>query len=97
MMRAKFWSLDEKGRAYCELCPHGCRIGKGRSGLCGVRRMEDGELRAAGYGVVSSVALDPIEKKPLYHFLPGSPIFSVGGWGCNLSCAFCQNWSISQR
>jgi len=59
--------------------------------------MAGGELKAIGYGLISSAAVDPIEKKPLYHFLPGSRIFSIGGWGCNLSCVFCQNWSISQR
>lgn len=68
-----------------------------KAGLCGVRRNDAGVLRAVGYGRVSSAGLDPIEKKPLYHFLPGSDIFSVGGWGCNLSCSFCQNWSISQE
>jgi len=62
-----------------------------------VRVAEGGGIKAAGYGVMSSVSMDPIEKKPLYHFLPGSTIFSVGGWGCNLRCVFCQNWSISQQ
>lgn len=97
MTRAKFWSRGETGEVRCDLCPHACRIREGQTGRCGVRRMDGGELTAAGYGLVSSAAVDPIEKKPLYHFLPGSRIFSIGGWGCNLSCAFCQNWGISQR
>lgn len=57
----------------------------------------DGELRAAGYGLISSAHVDPIEKKPLYHFHPGEPIYSIGGWGCNFGCTFCQNWTISQK
>jgi len=62
-----------------------------------IRRVEAGELTAAGYGLLSSANVDPIEKKPLYHFRPGSAIFSIGGWGCNFACVFCQNWTISQQ
>ena len=78
------------------LCPHGCVLVEGASGLCHSRKVVNGELIAFGYGLISSAGLDPIEKKPLYHFRPGSDIFSIGGWGCNFSCSFCQNWSISQ-
>lgn len=94
---AMFWHGRDDGKIACDLCPHGCILGEGGSGLCRVRIVDGGELRAAGYGLVSSAALDPIEKKPLYHFRPGTEIFSVGGWGCNFACPFCQNWTISQQ
>ena len=81
----------------CGLCPHGCSIQDGEFGLCGVRGCKDGEVFLPFYGAVSSLALDPIEKKPLYHFRPGSMILSLGFLGCNLSCPFCQNWHISQN
>jgi pyruvate formate lyase activating enzyme len=80
----------------CELCPHRCRISEGKAGICRYRRNEGGRLVAGNYGRVSSSGYDPIEKKPLYHFRPGSTIFSVGTVGCNLGCGFCQNWQISQ-
>ena len=96
MREARYWTAVGGGRLVCELCPHACRIADGKSGRCGVRIASGGRLMAAGYGLLSSAHLDPIEKKPLYHFHPGSGIFSIGGWGCNLSCSFCQNWSISQ-
>ena len=80
----------------CLLCPHFCRIKAGNSGICGVRLNENGTLVAASYGKVSALHLDPIEKKPLYHFFPGSKILSVGSIGCNLDCAYCQNHDISQ-
>jgi len=96
MKTAKFWHADANGMIYCDLCPQGCRLTEGKAGLCRVRGVRDGELKAMGYGLISSVGVDPIEKKPLYHFRPGSMIFSFGGWGCNLSCEFCQNWTISQ-
>lgn len=93
---ALFWHPVEAGKAQCDLCPHGCRIAEGQVGLCRVRGRRDGELKSLGYGRISSAALDPIEKKPLYHFHPGSQIFSIGGWGCNFACSFCQNWTLSQ-
>lgn len=96
MKTAKHWHSVEGGGVQCDLCPHNCRIHDGRSGICRVRRAEEGKLLCAGYGHVSSASLDPVEKKPFYHFHPGRSIFSVGGWGCNLTCRFCQNWSISQ-
>jgi pyruvate formate lyase activating enzyme len=95
--RAKYWSPGADGRVCCQLCPHRCRIAEGESGLCRARRAAGGALLAAGYGSLSSVANDPVEKKPLYHFLPGSSVLSAGGWGCNFHCRFCQNWTISQE
>ncbi|HOP64277.1 MAG TPA: AmmeMemoRadiSam system radical SAM enzyme [Spirochaetota bacterium] len=80
----------------CRLCPHRCHISEGKSGICGVRENRKGKLYSTIYGEVTSMAMDPIEKKPLYHFYPGSEIFSIGTKGCNLRCPFCQNWSISQ-
>lgn len=80
----------------CTLCPHQCLIREGRDGICRVRRNEGGILMAGAYGSLSSIHLDPVEKKPLYHFYPGRNIFSIGSWGCNMHCACCQNWQISQ-
>ena len=97
MKSAGYWHAEDDGRVVCELCPQGCCVAEGGIGLCGVRGVEKGQLVARGYGRVSSASNDPIEKKPLYHFFPGTEVFSIGGWGCNLSCSFCQNWSISQR
>jgi pyruvate formate lyase activating enzyme len=92
-----FWHTDDNGKIECDLCPHHCRPAEGKSGLCGVRLAQAGKLYAAGYGLISSAHNDPIEKKPLYHFRPGKSIFSIGGWGCNFKCGFCQNWTISQQ
>lgn len=80
----------------CQLCPHRCHIHDGKSGICGVRENRGGTLYTSIYGEVTSMAMDPMEKKPMYHFYPGSEIFSIGTKGCNLRCPFCQNWSISQ-
>lgn len=96
MKNAVFWRTTESGIIQCELCPHHCVIAEKKTGLCGIRRVDDGGLVAAGYGRLSSLHNDPIEKKPLFHFHPGSEIFSIGGWGCNFACRFCQNWQISQ-
>ncbi|MEI6970851.1 MAG: AmmeMemoRadiSam system radical SAM enzyme [bacterium] len=96
-MKAAYQRQLPGGKIRCDLCPHHCVIAEGATGLCKVRGVRGGELSALCYGMVSSAALDPIEKKPLYHFYPGSMIFSIGGWGCNFSCSFCQNWSISQQ
>ena len=82
-------------RKSCPVCPHHCALSEGQSGLCRARGMRDGEIVPLNYGVVSSLALDPIEKKPLARFHPGSVILSVGSYGCNLRCPFCQNWEIS--
>lgn len=97
MQAAMFWHVADSDKIECELCPHHCRLADGKRGLCGVRLAQAGKLLAAGYGLISSAHNDPIEKKPLYHFHPGAQIFSVGGWGCNFKCKFCQNWTISQQ
>lgn len=80
----------------CELCPKNCRITEGHSGDCRARMVVDGELRAVTYGKPCAIHVDPVEKKPLFHFLPGTPILSLATAGCNLHCKFCQNWTISQ-
>ncbi len=80
----------------CELCPKNCRITEGHSGDCRSRIVVDGELRAVTYGKACAVHIDPVEKKPLFHFLPGTSILSLATAGCNLHCKFCQNWAISQ-
>ncbi len=79
----------------CRLCPHFCLLNVGQTGICGVRKNINGILYASNYGIVSALHLDPIEKKPLYHFYPGREILSVGTIGCNLFCNFCQNWEIA--
>jgi pyruvate formate lyase activating enzyme len=97
MKEALYYERNEGKTVTCRLCPHRCRIAVGRRGLCGVRENRAGVLFSMNYGRVSSIALDPVEKKPLYHFHPGEFILSVGSVGCNLSCLFCQNWSISKE
>lgn len=89
-----FEKCDDK--IHCKLCPHNCIIGDGKFGLCSVRTNEDGALKTINYGEITSIAEDSIEKKPLYHFKPGKFILSVGSFGCNFSCGFCQNYAISQ-
>ncbi len=91
-----FEKLDNK-EVECTLCPHRCKISAGATGLCRVRENKDGVLYSKNYALVSSLGLDHVEKKPLYHFYPGSNILSIGTFGCNLSCSFCQNWRISQE
>ncbi|HHT9134463.1 MAG TPA: AmmeMemoRadiSam system radical SAM enzyme [Candidatus Avalokitesvara rifleensis] len=85
----------EDGRVQCFLCPHRCIIAPGRLGFCGARQNIDGKLYSLIYGRVSSVCADPIEKKPLYHFYPGSVAYSIGSLGCNMRCGDCQNWQIA--
>jgi pyruvate formate lyase activating enzyme len=93
---AEAYEKLEGGTVRCLLCPHLCEIAEGRSGICGVRENEGGVLFARSYGICTSLAVDPIEKKPLYHFEPGSLILSVGSYGCNFRCPYCQNAEISQ-
>lgn len=87
----------EKEKPLCGVCPRGCRLGEGEQGACHARRGMGGKVISDSYGVVAALALDPIEKKPLYHFHPGSQILSVGSYGCNLGCPFCQNYEIAQQ
>jgi pyruvate formate lyase activating enzyme len=86
-----------KGKAQCLLCPHFCKIATGKSGICGVRKNTGEEIALQTYGVLSGYSLDPVEKKPLYHFFPGYNILSAGSFGCNMRCDFCQNFHISQN
>jgi pyruvate formate lyase activating enzyme len=84
-------------KAECLLCPHYCKIADGKAGICGVRKNTGGKITLQTYGAVSGYSLDPVEKKPLYHFFPGYNILSVGSYGCNMRCDFCQNYHISQN
>jgi pyruvate formate lyase activating enzyme len=95
MKEAYLWSRKD-GAALCHLCAHRCRIGEGERGLCAVRENRGGTLYSLVYGKLISRAIDPIEKKPLYHFLPGTTTYSIATAGCNFRCDFCQNWQISQ-
>lgn len=96
MREALFWEKQGEGdKVQCRLCPQLCVIAGGRTGFCRVRRNENGTLYTMNYSQVSSYGVDPIEKKPLYHFYPGTDIFSAGTVGCNLRCGFCQNWQIA--
>ena len=93
---AMFWERLEGDRGQCHLCAHECRISESRFGVCGVRQNVKGVLHTLAYGRLIAANIDPIEKKPLYHFLPGSISYSVATIGCNFKCGFCQNWQISQ-
>ena len=90
-----FHSLDD-GRVQCDVCPRYCKLHDGQRGLCFVRAAEAGKVVLTTYGRSSGFCIDPIEKKPLNHFLPGTPVLSFGTAGCNLTCKFCQNWDISK-
>ncbi len=95
--RAEYQKMGNRdGEVICLLCPHACVLPNGAFGRCGVRQNRNGELRCAQYGIVSALSLDPVEKKPFARFKPGSYILSAGGYGCNFTCSFCQNWHISQ-
>lgn len=93
---AMFYEKLEGGKARCGLCSHRCEILSGKFGICRVRKNQDGKLYTYAYGEVIASHVDPIEKKPLYHFLPGSFSYSIATAGCNFKCPFCQNWEISQ-
>ncbi|MCL2497465.1 MAG: AmmeMemoRadiSam system radical SAM enzyme [Symbiobacteriaceae bacterium] len=93
---ARFWE-PQGDYCRCLTCPQNCLVAPGSAGLCAGRINQGGELLAVNYGAISSLAMDPIEKKPLYRFQPGSYILSVGGYGCNLNCSFCQNFRISRE
>ncbi|CCO07838.1 AmmeMemoRadiSam system radical SAM enzyme [Desulforamulus hydrothermalis] len=96
MQEAMYWQQLDDNVVFCRLCPKGCRIREGHRGYCRVRENRHGSLYTLNYGRVAAYAMDPMEKKPLYHFYPGSLIFSLGTVGCNLRCGFCQNWQIAQ-
>lgn len=93
---ARWWHALPDGRIQCDLCPRDCKLHEGQRGLCFVRKMEGGRMVLTTYGRSSGFCVDPIEKKPLNHFYPGSSVFSFGTAGCNLACKFCQNWDISK-
>ena len=92
----KYWHRLEDGRVQCDVCPRFCTLREGQRGLCFVRAREGDQVVLTTYGRSSGFCVDPIEKKPLNHFLPGTPVLSFGTEGCNLSCKFCQNWDISK-
>ncbi len=94
--RARYWHELEDGRIQCDVCPRFCKLREGQRGLCFVRAREGDEIVLTTYGRSSGFCVDPIEKKPLNHFLPGTPVLSFGTAGCNLTCKFCQNWDISK-
>jgi len=93
---ARYWRRLDDGRLECELCPRACRLSDGQRGLCFVRARAGEEMILTTFGRSSGYCVDPIEKKPLNHFLPGTPVLSFGTAGCNLTCRFCQNWDISK-
>ena len=95
--RLPLFLSTENGNVFCDLCPNNCGIKSGNFGACGVRGSKGGKGIIPFYGFISALAVDPVEKKPLYHFKPGSQILSLGFAGCNLRCPFCQNWHISQN
>ncbi len=92
----RYWHSLDDGRVQCDLCPRACKMHEGQRGLCFIRACKDGRIILTSYGRSSGFCLDPVEKKPLNHFLPGTPVLSFGTAGCNLACKFCQNWDISK-
>ena len=96
IVATKYWHKLEDGRVQCDLCPRECKLHEGQRGLCFVRENLNNEIVLTTYGLSSGYCIDPIEKKPLNHFLPGTPVLSFGTAGCNLACKYCQNWDISK-
>ncbi len=92
----RYWHMLEDGRVQCDVCPRACKLKEGQRGFCFVRANHGGKVVLTTYGRSSGFCIDPIEKKPLNHFLPGTPVLSFGTAGCNLGCKFCQNWDISK-
>jgi pyruvate formate lyase activating enzyme len=88
---------QNNGKLECLLCPHFCKLTTGKTGICGVRKNTGKKIELMTYGILSGYSLDPVEKKPLYHFFPGHNILSIGSFGCNMRCDFCQNFHISQK
>jgi len=96
VIEARYWETEEDGRIHCTLCPRDCRLRDGQAGFCFVRQNVGGKMLSLAYGRSTGFASDPIEKKPLAHFYPGTSVLSFGTAGCNLGCRFCQNWDISK-
>ncbi|MDD3889140.1 MAG: AmmeMemoRadiSam system radical SAM enzyme [Syntrophomonadaceae bacterium] len=96
-VEARFYEKMDDNRVRCVLCPHHCLLKEDQRGLCRVRVNQEGRLYSLNYAELASLALDPIEKKPLFHFFPGSLILSTGTFGCNLACAFCQNYALAHE
>jgi pyruvate formate lyase activating enzyme len=96
MKKGSYFKPFDNNHIQCQLCPHQCILANGEKGKCKVRSNLNGTLNAENYGILSSISLDPVEKKPLYHFYPGAKVLSIGSLGCNLDCFFCQNCDISQ-
>jgi pyruvate formate lyase activating enzyme len=94
--QTRYWHKLDDGRIQCDMCPRFCKLHEGQRGLCFVRANHQQQIVLTTWGRSSGFVVDPIEKKPLYHFLPGTPVFSFGTAGCNLACKFCQNWDISK-
>ena len=92
----RYWHRSEDGRVQCDLCPRACTLKEGQRGLCFVRACQEGQVVLTSYGLSTGFCVDPIEKKPLNHFYPGTSVLSFGTAGCNLACKFCQNWDISK-
>jgi pyruvate formate lyase activating enzyme len=95
MKEARWW-VRENGRIHCYLCPRDCRIGDGQAGFCYIRKNVGGTLYSTAHSQPCAIQVDPVEKKPLFHFMPGKRIYSLGTAGCNMGCKFCQNWEISK-
>ena len=96
VVSTRYWHPLDDGRIQCDVCPRYCRLHEGQRGMCFVRARQDDQVVLTSYGRSSGFCIDPIEKKPLNHFLPGSPVLSFGTAGCNLACRFCQNWDMSK-
>lgn len=96
MVPTKYWHRLEDGRVQCDVCPRFCKLNEGQRGFCFIRARSDDQIVMTSYGRSSGYCIDPIEKKPLNHFLPGTPVLSFGTAGCNLGCKFCQNWDVSK-
>ncbi len=96
VVATKYWHQLDNGRIQCDLCPRFCKLLEGQQGMCFVRARQNDQIVLTTYGRSSGFCVDPIEKKPLNHFLPGTPVLSFGTAGCNLACKFCQNWDISK-
>jgi pyruvate formate lyase activating enzyme len=96
VVASRYARREPDGRVLCEMCPRACRLSEGQRGVCFVRACRDGQMVLTSYGRSTGFCIDPIEKKPLFHFLPGTPVLSFGTAGCNLTCKFCQNWETSR-